>query len=200
VITLSWRTSANISLRESKRRSPRTTTTPPRELRERARALGLHGIVLGWDELASEPWIPRMIEIEEQERARRSLERRLRNARTGRFKPIADFDWKWPQQVPRQTIEELLTLDFVAEPANVVLLGPNGIGKTMIAKNLAHQALLAGFTVRFTTASDCCTTWQPKTPTSHWQDASGATSPHSTSSSTRWATFPTTVATQICSS
>lgn len=137
-------------------KSPGTTmtTTPPRELRERARALGLHGLVLAWDELGGQSWVTRLIEVEEQERGRRSLERRLKNARTGRFKPIADFDWKWPREIPRQTIEELMTLDFVAEPANVVLLGPNGIGKTMIAKNLAHQALLAGFTVRFTTASD----------------------------------------------
>ena len=28
------------------------------------------------------------------------------------------------------------------------------MGKTMIAKNLAHQAILRGFTARFTTASD----------------------------------------------
>ncbi len=130
------------------------TTTPSRELRERARRLGLVGLVLGWDQLGGEPWISRLLDVEEQERARRSLERRLTNARIGRFKPIADFDWKWPREIPRQTIEELLALDFVAEPANAVLLGPNGTGKTMIAKNLAHQALLRGFTVRFTTASD----------------------------------------------
>ena len=36
----------------------------------------------------------------------------------------------------------------------VVLLGPNGTGKTMIAKNLAYQALLHGYTVRLATASD----------------------------------------------
>jgi DNA replication protein DnaC len=35
----------------------------------------------------------------------------------------------------------------------VVLLGPNGIGKSMIAQNLAYQALLRGATVRFTSAS-----------------------------------------------
>jgi len=135
--------------------SPETmTTTPPRELRERARALGLHGLLLRWDELGREPWIPRLLEVEEEERSRRSLLRRLRNARIGRFKPIADFDWKWPREIPRQRIEELLELGFVAEPANALLLGPNGTGKTMIAKNLAHQALLRGFTVRFTTASD----------------------------------------------
>jgi len=130
------------------------TTTPPRELRQRARALGLHGLALRWDEFGSEPWITHLIEVEEEERGRRSLERRLRNARIGRFKPIADFDWKWPREIPRQRIEELLALGFVGEPANAVLLGPNGTGKTMIAKNLAHQALLRGFTVRFTTASD----------------------------------------------
>ncbi len=67
---------------------------------------------------------------------------------------MADFDWKWPRQIARRSIEELLALDFITEPANAVLLGPNGTGKTMIAKNLAHQALLRGFTVRFTTASD----------------------------------------------
>lgn len=131
-----------------------TTTIPPPDLRERARALGLFGLVLGWDELGREPWIQRLLEVEEQERSHRSLVRRLRNARIKRFKPIADFDWKWPREIPRDRIDELLTLDFVAEPANVVLLGPNGAGKTMIAKNLAHQALLRGFTARFTTASD----------------------------------------------
>ncbi len=130
------------------------TTTPTHDLREHARALGLNGLVLAWDELGGEPWIARLLGIEEQERARRSLIRRLRNARIGRFKPMADFDWKWPREIPRQTIEELLSLDFITEPANVVLLGPNGAGKTMTAKNLAHQALLRGFTVRFTTASD----------------------------------------------
>jgi DNA replication protein DnaC len=34
-----------------------------------------------------------------------------------------------------------------------VLVGPNGVGKTMIAQNLAHQALMKGHTVRFTTTS-----------------------------------------------
>lgn len=36
---------------------------------------------------------------------------------------------------------------------NVVLVGPNGVGKTMVAKNLAHQAVARGYQVRFTEAS-----------------------------------------------
>jgi len=48
--------------------------------------------------------------------------------------------------------ERWQTLDFLKESANVVLLGPNGVGKSTLAKNLAHQALIHGHTVLFTTA------------------------------------------------
>lgn len=122
-------------------------------LKQRSRALGLYGVLANWNELASAPWLPRLVEVEEAERARRSLERRLRNAKIGRFKPMADFDWAWPEDIDRQLVEELFTFSFLDEPANVVLVGPNGVGKSMIAKNLAHQALLRGTTVLFTTAS-----------------------------------------------
>ena len=66
---------------------------------------------------------------------------------------MADFDWTWPKKVDREAVEELFTFAFLTEGENVVILGPNGVGKTMIAQNLAHQALLQGHTVRFTTAS-----------------------------------------------
>jgi DNA replication protein DnaC len=40
-----------------------------------------------------------------------------------------------------------------ADGANSVLLGPNGVGKTMLLNNLAHHSVMRGCTVRFTTAS-----------------------------------------------
>jgi DNA replication protein DnaC len=61
---------------------------------------------------------------------------------------------RWPKRVDRDAVEELFTLRFVEEGINTVLLGPNGVGKTIILRNLAHQATLRGHTVRFTTASD----------------------------------------------
>lgn len=123
-------------------------------LRERARRLGLYGLLSQGQDMLAESWLPRLLEIEEADRARRSLERRLQNARIGSFKPMADFDWHWPKKLDRDLIDEIFTLGFVEEAANVVLVGPNGVGKTMIAKNLGHQAVLRGFTVRFTTASE----------------------------------------------
>jgi len=132
---------------------PRPSDSPPDALRERAVRLGLHGLVARWSEHAGAPWIEPLLKLEEEERARRSLERRLRNAAIGAFKPMADFEWKWPRKIDRELVEDLFRLDFLAEGANVVLVGPNGAGKTMIAQNLAHQAVLRGFTVRFTPAS-----------------------------------------------
>jgi DNA replication protein DnaC len=127
-----------------------TTTAEP--LMERAKALKLHGLLAHWEAVAAADWVAPLITWEEEERARRGLERRLGNAHLGRFKPLADFDWQWPTQCDRPAIDDLMGLRFLAETANVVLVGPNGVGKSMIARNIAHQALLAGHTVLFTSA------------------------------------------------
>ena len=122
-------------------------------LMERARALGLHGLVAHWDEIGETDRLERLIAWEEEERRARSLRRRLGAARIGRFKPLADFDWDWPRRCDRMAVEDLMTLDFLNEAANVVLVGPNGVGKSTVAANIAHRAVLAGHTVRFDTAA-----------------------------------------------
>jgi DNA replication protein DnaC len=95
-----------------------------------------------------------LVQAELDERARRRLERQLRAARLGRFKAMADFEWDWPKQLHRPTIDRVFTLDFVAKAENVVLVGNQGLGKTMLSKNLVHQAVLAGHSALFITASD----------------------------------------------
>lgn len=86
-------------------------------------------------------------DLEEKDRARRSLDRRLGRSRIGRFKSMADFDWGWPTKIDRDRIEAVLRLDFIGEARNVVLVAPQGLGKTMIAQNIAHEAILAGHSV-----------------------------------------------------
>lgn len=130
-----------------------TTTPSDDELYAAVRRLGLYGLLARWPEIRQAQWLPLLIGYEQSERQQRSLQRRLRFARLGSFKPLCDFDWSWPHKIDRMAVEELATLEFIAEADNVVLIGPNGTGKTMIAQNLAHQALLAGHSVRLTTAS-----------------------------------------------
>ena len=136
------------------RREQSTKRDAPYGPRERAAKLSLYGLIARWDELGEEPWIERLLEVEEGERASRSLERRLRNARIRPFKPIADFDWNWPTRIDREATLELFRFEFLGEAGNVILIGPNGVGKTTIAQNLAHEALIAGHTVLFTSASE----------------------------------------------
>jgi DNA replication protein DnaC len=123
-------------------------------LRDRATALRLHGLLAHWPEVATAEWLPSLLQWEEAERGRRSLERRLASAHIGRFKPLADFDWTWPSRCDRASVETLMALEFIAEAANIVLVGPNGVGKSTLARNIAHQALIQGHTVRFTTAGE----------------------------------------------
>jgi DNA replication protein DnaC len=125
-----------------------------KDLKERAKGLGFNGIVGHWSQYKDQQWLPQVIELEEKERDRRSLERRIREAKIGHFKPISDFDWQWPKQVDREQVDELFSLKFLEERANVVLVGNNGLGKTMIAQNLAHAALMRGVSTRFIKASD----------------------------------------------
>ena len=61
------------------------------DLRERATALRLHGILEHWSETATADWLPGFIQWEEDARAQRSLERRIGSARIGRFKALADL-------------------------------------------------------------------------------------------------------------
>jgi DNA replication protein DnaC len=98
------------------------------------------------------------------DKAKRSFERRLSQARLGRFKPIADFDWNWPKSIDRQIIEQALTLDFIDEARNLILLGANGLGKTMITKNIAFAAVTAGYSVIFRTASELISDLQCDSP------------------------------------
>ena len=112
------------------------TTT---DARQRAAALQLHGVLTHWAECADQPWLDPLLSWEETERARRSLERRLRCAHIGRFKPLADFDGSWPQQCDQRAIAELMTLDFLDSASNALLIGSSGLGKTVICQDSCHD-------------------------------------------------------------
>lgn len=133
-----------------------------RDLRALLRALGLSATADALDDLIAlatkKRWGPvelfeHIAALEDKDRAQRGLDRRLKRSRLERFKPMADYDWNWPTKIDRPLVESVLRLDFLAEPRNVVLAAAQGLGKTMIAQNIAHNAVLGGHGVLFISAA-----------------------------------------------
>ena len=139
------------------------TTTPLNDLATHLNKLGLRASASNLDDLISRAtrgrFSPRdlleeIVRAETADRAHRNQQRLLGQARIGRFKPMADFDWNWPNKIDRDLIEHALSLEFLSEGRNLILLGANGLGKTMIAKNIAFAAATSGYGVLFRTASE----------------------------------------------
>jgi DNA replication protein DnaC len=150
-----------------------TTMTPTNNLSAQLEQIGLRAIPAELDDFLARAikarWPPRVlleqvVQAEIAERSRRSLERRLRLSGIKKFKPMADFEWTWPSKIERDVIERALTLDFLPEGRNLVLVGRNGLGKTMIAKNICHAAVLAGGSVLFRAAPALLEELQRQTP------------------------------------
>jgi DNA replication protein DnaC len=138
------------------------TTIPSNSLPAQLQQIGLRALPAQLDDFLAHAtkarWSPHQIleqlaQAEISERSRRSLERRLRFSGIKSFKPMADFEWSWPTKIDRDVIERALTLDFLSESRNLIMVGRNGLGKTMIAQNLCHAAVLAGYSVLFRSAA-----------------------------------------------
>jgi DNA replication protein DnaC len=141
--------------------SPATTMTPMNNLAAQLQQIGLRALPPNLDDFIARAtkgrWSPHMLleqlaQAEVEDRSRRSLERRLQVSGIKSFKPMVDYEWTWPRKVERDVIERALTLDFLHEARNLVLVGRNGLGKTMIAQNICYAAVLAGSSVLFRSA------------------------------------------------
>jgi DNA replication protein DnaC len=142
--------------------SPAANVKNPNNLAALLQQIGLRSLPSELDDFLARAvkarWSPlqtleQMANAEIAERSRRSLERRLRLSGIKRFKPMADFEWNWPAKIDRDIVERALTADFIEENRNLILIGRNGVGKTMIAQNVCHAAVLAGYSVVFRSAA-----------------------------------------------
>lgn len=126
------------------------------QLKQQAADLKLYGLLAHWHEVPEThfPWLETWLNWEQTERKQRSLDRRLADARLGRFKSLNEFDWQWPGKIDQQAIHRLMQLEFLTTANHIILLGSNGVGKSTIAQNLAHTAVMQGHTVLFTSAAN----------------------------------------------
>jgi DNA replication protein DnaC len=114
-----------------------------------------------YDELAQQaarqPWthveyLARLIDGQYQQRREHAVGLRVKAARFPVIKTLEQFRWDWPKKINRLQVQNLFRLEFVAQKANVVLLGNVGLGKTHLATALGYAACQEGYSVLFADA------------------------------------------------
>jgi DNA replication protein DnaC len=96
-------------------------------------------------------FLDQLLHEEQAARAARNVVVKTRLAHLPYHKTMIEFDYGFQPGVDPKQIAELLTLRFIAQAENVLLLGPPGVGKTHIAVALAVEAIAKGYTAYFVT-------------------------------------------------
>ncbi len=99
-------------------------------------------------------FVDQLLVIEAEATVQRRLNARMRFANFPAPWTIDDFDLTAQPTIDEATIRELGTCSFLDDATNVLLIGPPGVGKTMLAIALGHAAVKAGHRVYYTTAAD----------------------------------------------
>ena len=95
----------------------------------------------------------RLAELELLDRAQRTVERRIREARFPKAKDLDSFDFAAIPSLDKTTVLDLAQCRYVSTRENIVVIGNSGTGKTHVALGLGLAACRQGMSVFFTTAA-----------------------------------------------
>lgn len=95
-----------------------------------------------------------LLSAETMARHERYMQTRTRLAHLPFQRTLEQFDFAFQPSVDERLVRELATLAFVNDAANVILLGPPGVGKTHLAVALGLKAIESGYGVYFVRAHE----------------------------------------------
>ncbi|HZA73407.1 MAG TPA: IS21-like element helper ATPase IstB [Propionibacteriaceae bacterium] len=132
-------------------------------IREYAGKLGLTHLIDTVDQLTARAeaeqlgyleFLDHVLEEELGLRESRRFRNALKLSGLPHHKTLDEFDFAFQPELDPRKIRDLATLQFIDTKSNVALLGPPGVGKTMIAVALAVAACQAGYSIYFTSLDD----------------------------------------------
>lgn len=96
-----------------------------------------------------------LTEHEVAERARRRIERHLAEARLPAGKTLENFDFKTVPMVSKAQVNAMTSADgWLDEGANLILIGPPGVGKSHLAAAIGLALVENGYRVLFSRTTD----------------------------------------------
>ena len=87
-------------------------------------------------------------------RKTRQIDHRFQISGLPERKTLVDFDWHFNPKIPKKDCLELLSLRFLQQGHDALLIGSPGTGKSHIAMAVAHAAVIAGFRVFYREAHE----------------------------------------------
>ncbi len=82
------------------------------------------------------------------------VNRLLKRSGIKNIKTLNSFDWLFNPKIPKNEIITFSKSKWITKPANLVMIGDTGLGKSHIATSLCYEAILQGHTTTFITAFD----------------------------------------------
>ncbi len=99
-------------------------------------------------------FLARLLRAEWLDQQERKLQARIKRARLPESWTLESFPFKNQPGVSRRQIQELAELEFIPKAANIIFIGPTGVGKTGLASGLLLKALQNGYRALFIKAQD----------------------------------------------
>lgn len=98
-------------------------------------------------------YLEALLQAELEERERKAVERRIKEAHLPRFKTLDEFDFSQAVKVHAAQIQELAQGGYIEREEPVILIGDCGTGKTHLLTGLCVAACRQKRRVRFATAA-----------------------------------------------
>lgn len=103
------------------------------------------------------PTLMNFLQKEKEFRRQHKIQRLLRTSGIKHVKTFAQFDWQFNPKLTKDDILAFSGSAWIEHPANLVLIGDTGLGKSHIATALCYEAILQGYSTLFISAFDLTT-------------------------------------------